>query len=136
MVKRAHMPFLPIRLAWILVACVVITTGETGCSTAPPTPGLATRRNDAEIAVTNLTPHAWRIVLRSPQGADVKTVEVKPRESLALVVTGGDYVVEQTLMATGPAEATNRNFNARFEPGEKYRWSLATLLSAEEPTAP
>jgi hypothetical protein len=110
--------------------------GETGCSTAPPTPSLATRRNDAEIAVTNLTPHAWRIVLRSPQGADVKTVDVKPRESLALVVTGGEYVVEQTLMAAGPTETTNRNFNAHFEPGEKYRWSLATLLSAEEPTAP
>jgi hypothetical protein len=110
--------------------------GETGCSTAPPTPGLAIRRNDAEIAVTNLTPHAWRIVLRSPQGADVKTVEVKPRESLALVVAGGEYMVEQTLMAVEPAEGTKRNFSARFEPGEKYRWSLATLLSAEEPPVP
>lgn len=126
-------PFFPARLAglgaaWLL--CLV------GCSTAPETPRLATTWREAEVAVSNLTPYPWRLALRSPQGAEVKTVEVRPRESLAVVVAGGEYVIEQTLVAPDPAVAKSRSFTARFEAGERYRWSLATLLSAEEVVAP
>lgn len=134
--------FPPCRLAAVGMATLIaasiamLVVGASGCATKPATPALATGRREAEIAVTNLTPHAWRIALRSPLGADLKTVDVKPRESLAIVVAGGDYAVEQTLLAADPAEGGKRNFNARFEPGERYRWSLATLLSAEEPLAP
>jgi hypothetical protein len=118
------------------MAFLLALMGITGCASAPPTAGLARHWRDAEIAVTNLTPHSWRIALRTALGADVKTVEVKPREAIAMVMPGGDYVVEQVLLALDPAEATKRNFSARFEAGQHYHWSLATLLSAEEPVAP
>src|SRR5688572_2054642 len=88
--------------------CLLIGIGGTGCSTTPETPTLARARSEAEIAVTNLTPYPWRIALRTPQGADVKTVNVQPRESFAVVITGGDYLVEQTLVTTDPAAGTTR----------------------------
>jgi len=115
---------------------LLVAIGGAGCSTPSEIPALAKGRQEAEIAVTNLTPYPWRIALRTPQGADVKTVNVQPRESFAVVVTGGDYVVEQTLVAADAAAGASRNFSARFEPGERYRWSLATLLSTEEPVLP
>lgn len=135
-VKYSHQPLACNRLASIVASCILLALGAGGCATEPAASSLATSRRQAEIAVTNLTPHAWRIALRSPQGADIKTVEVKPRESLAMVVDGGSYVVEQTLVTADSAAGEKRNFNARFEPGERYRWSLATLLTAEEPVAP
>ncbi len=126
-------PSFPVRLlGWVVALLLVLT----GCTTTPETPRLAMTWREAEVAVSNLTPYPWRIALRSPQGAEVKTVEVRPRESLAVVVAGGEYVIEQTLVATDPAVATTRNFSARFEAGERYRWSLATLLSAEDVVAP
>lgn len=125
--------FLRARLPGLGLALLL---GLAGCTTAPETPRLANTWREAEVAVSNLTPYPWRIALRSPQGAEVKTVDVRPRESLAVVVAGGEYVIEQTLVATDPAVATSRNFTARFEAGERYRWSLATLLSAEEVVTP
>lgn len=107
-----------------------------GCSTTNETPRLTRDWREAEIAVSNLTAHAWRIVLHSPQGEAVKTVEIRPREAVALVVAGGDYTIEQTLFAPAPVGTTVRRFPGRLEAGERYDWTLATLLSAEEVVTP
>jgi len=121
-----------------LPAVLVLLLGLAvyGCSTAPEVPRLATNRSDAEVAVSNLTAHAWRIALRSPTGEEVKAIEIRPRESLALVVAGGDYTIEQTLFAPAPVGTTTRRFPGRLESGERYQWTLATLLSAEEAVTP
>lgn len=118
------------------VLVLLIGLAVSACSTAPEIPRLATRRSDAEVAVSNLTAHAWRIALRSPTGEEVKTIEIRPRESLALVVAGGDYTIEQTLFAPAPVGTTTRQFPGRLESGERYQWTLATLLSAEEAVTP
>lgn len=135
-VSSAHVLFRLARALGFGGAALGLMAGFTACSTTGEAPRLALRGNDAEIAVNNLTPYPWRIALRSPQGAEVKTVQVQPRESFAVVVTGGDYVIEQALVAADPTVASTRNFNARFEPGERYRWSLATLLSSEAAESP
>jgi hypothetical protein len=120
----------------VLVVFSVLGLGFAGCSTAPEVPRLSADWRDAEIAVSNLTAHPWRIALRSPQGEEVKAVDIRPRESLAVVVAGGDYTIEQTLFAPPPLGATTRRFPGRLESGERYQWTLATLLSAEEAATP
>lgn len=107
-----------------------------GCAAVREPSRLTNDWRQAEIAVENRTAHPWRIALRSPQGEEVKAVEIRPRESLALVVDGGDYTIEQTLYAPPPAGATSRRFPGRLEAGQRYRWTLATLLSAEEAVTP
>jgi hypothetical protein len=134
--RREASSFCCFHISYFPLACLLIALAGGGCSTLPEAPTLATDQREAEIAVTNLTPFPWRIALRTAQGAAVKTVNVQPRESFAVVVAGGDYVVEQTLVTADPAAGTTRNFSARFEPGERYRWSLATLLSSEGPASP
>jgi len=118
------------------VLVLMLGLSVAGCSTAPEVPRLASSWSDAEIAVSNLTAHAWRIALRSPTGEEVKSIEIRPRESLALVVAGGDYTIEQTLFAPAPVGATTRKFPGRLESGQRYQWTLATLLSAEEAVTP
>lgn len=115
---------------------MLLTLLTAGCQTAQVTPRLTRDWREAEIAVSNLTAHPWRIALHSPQGEPVKTVEIRPREAVALVVAGGDYTIEQTLFAPAPVGTTVRRFPGRLEAGERYHWTLATLLSAEEVLTP
>lgn len=124
------------RLPAVRVAAVLLALGAGGCATSSEGPRLGSKWRDAEIAVSNLTPYPWRIALRSAESAEPKLVQVQPRESFAVVVAGGDYQIEQALVATDPTVAMSRSFNARFEAGERYEWNLATLLSAETPVAP
>jgi hypothetical protein len=115
---------------------ILLTLLAAGCSTTPGTPRLTRDWREAEIAVSNLTAHAWRIALHSPQGDAVKTVEIRPREAVALVVAGGDYTIEQTLFAPDPVGTTIRRFPGRLAAGERYHWTLVTLLSGEEAFTP
>jgi hypothetical protein len=48
---------------------------------------------------------------------------------------GGSYEIEQTLMGAGSAEVATRRFPARFEAGQEYEWSLATVVSEVETPA-
>lgn len=129
-------PFPPTRSLPGLAVLLLLTLLTAGCQTAQVTPRLTRDWREAEIAVSNLTAHAWRIALHSPQGEAVKTVEIRPREAVALVVAGGEYTIEQTLFAPAPVGTTVRRFPGRLEAGERYHWTLATLLSAEEVLAP
>lgn len=129
-------PFPPRRSLPGIAVLTLLTLLTAGCYTTHETPRLARDWREAEIAVSNLTAHPWRIALHSPQGEAVKTVEIRPREAVALVVAGGDYTIEQTLFAPAPVGTTVRRFPGRLEPGERYHWTLATLLSAEETLTP
>ncbi len=126
----------PARRPLLLAAALLAAVLAAGCSTVPETPRLATDPREAEIAVANLTAHAWRITLRTPAGDEVRSVEIRPRESLALVIAGGEYAIEQTLFAPPPAGTSTRRFPGRLEAGGRYQWTLATLLSAEEAPLP
>ncbi len=126
----------PAAAACARAACLLAVVGFAGCAGTPEAPRLAKARTEAEIAVTNLTPYPWRIALRPAAGMEPKLVQVQPRETFAVVLAGGDYQVEQTLIAGDRDAPTSRNFQARFEAGERYRWSLATLLSADDTVAP
>lgn len=128
MVMRA-----PIFLSLVALAGVLLAGLGAGCSSTREPPRLARSWNEAEIAVTNLTPYPWRVAL-TPKEGEARTVQVQPRETLAVVVPGGDYRVEQTLLSA--SAVPSRTFQARFEAGERYRWSLATLLAADETVTP
>lgn len=104
--------------------------------TAPVDARAALPPGNAEIVVTNLTPSPWRLALRSPKASDAIRVEIKPRETFTMTLPGDVYVVEQTIIPLIPTETTTRQFTAKFEIGERYRWSLATLLATEDVAAP
>ena len=127
---------IPLRRSSVFTAVLLLVLGAfAGCASAPVVNTLALPRGHAEISVTNLSPHLWQLALRAPQANDAIRVEVKPRETFAVTMPGGDYVVEQTLIAVGRPPAS-RQFTARFDAGERYRWDLATLLTTEDGSAP
>ncbi len=83
----------------------------------------------AEIVVINRTAYAWRLAIRTVEGAEVKVARIAPLESREVRVAGGaDYVIEQSIVTPGADIPEPRNIAARFEPGERYRWRLETLL--------
>jgi hypothetical protein len=135
-VKSAHPLFRRSGACCLLLAGLGIAAAGAGCATTAETRALAKDGREAEIAVTNLTAYPWRIAVRTLHGADVKTVSVQPRESFAMVIPGDEYEVEQTLLASPTTGGGIRTFTARFEPGQHYRWSLATLLSNDDSGAP
>lgn len=83
----------------------------------------------AQCVIQNQTDYAWRIVLQTDAGS--RTELLKPRETRSVNVPAGDYAIAQTLL---PADAggsdDTRRFRMHFEPDRRYRWRLATLLSA------
>ncbi len=124
--------FGPIRFFVLLLAA----GGLSGCATAPVDGRATLPPGNAEIVVTNLTPSPWRLALRSAKASDAIRVEIKPRETFTMTLPGDVYVVEQTIIPLLPTETTTRQFTAKFEIGERYRWSLATLLAADDVVAP
>ena len=122
----------PLRRSSVFTAVLLLAlSAGGGCASAPKGNELSLPPGHAEISVTNLSPHLWQLALRTPTAADAIRVEVKPRETFAVTMPGGEYVVEQTLVAVGRTPAT-RQFATRFEAGERYRWDLATLLTTED----
>ena len=130
---RALRPWLfPLRRSSVFTAVLLLALSAFGgCASAPKGNELSLPPGHAEISVTNLSPHLWQLALRTPNAGDAIRVEVKPRETFAVTMPGGEYVVEQTLLAVGRIPAT-RQFATRFEAGERYRWDLATLLTTED----
>ena len=96
-----------------------------GCATLPdvvtPPPALA------RLAVVNLTPHVWRIAVSATTGGEPRVVQVEGHATIELELTGGDYRIEQTLLAALGQSGATREFPAAFEAGQAYRWPLATL---------
>ena len=99
---------------WLLLAL--------GCST-PVT--LAPKSAPAQLAITNVTDYSWRLVITAATGGEPRNVAVPPRAECTVAVDGGEYVIEQTVEASG----LTRRISCRLESGQAYQWQLATLLA-------
>ncbi len=98
-----------------------------GCATPPTTGPLVVA--PARLAVVNLTPYPWAIAVAPAAGGDARLVRIEPRGNADLDLPGGDYRIEQALISTPARPETVRQFPARFDAGQTYRWPLATLSS-------
>ena len=113
-------------LALLFVAALFVA----GCTTTQQHgPSSAVTR--AQLHITNLTPYTWSVVA-SRDGAPVQSTQVGKFAIIDLSLTEGDYEIEQTLLDAPLATVPARRFAVRFESGESYQWSLATLQSATE----
>ncbi len=83
----------------------------------------------AHLVVINQTDYEWRLAINRASDEPVRNVEVVARASQTLDLPGGDYVIEQTMLPTAAAPELSRKISSRLEPGQTYRWRLATLLS-------
>lgn len=114
-----------------LFAPLWATLALAGCATLPdvvtPPPAPA----PARLAVVNLTPHVWRIAVSATAGGEPRVVQVEGHAMIELELAGGDYRIEQTLLAASGGGAT-RAFPATLEAGQAYRWPLATLGSVAD----
>ena len=107
-------------IGWLLLAA--------GCAAvAPPSAGTGPR---AHLAVVNLSDCEWQIVIGPAAGGEARALHLAARASQAVDLPGGDYVIEQTALATDSGIDSARRFTVRFDAGQAYRWRLATLLTA------
>lgn len=83
----------------------------------------------AHMAIENLTPYAWRIVLTPEGGGDPQVLSIDPHDSPTRDVPAGTYRVEQEVVTPSQRGTLPRNFTAELKEGETYRWPLMTLLS-------
>lgn len=136
-----HVRFAPVSsphstLASRVAGWVFLTGGLLFAGCASPTPvaeNFASR--PAHLVVINLTDYRWRITITRPRAVPTTDFEVNARESRSIDLAGGEYTIRQTVLSEGAAKELSREIPAKFEPGENYRWKLATLLS-EAPEVP
>jgi hypothetical protein len=110
-------------LAWCVIA-LSCATPPPSIVTPPPPPAVA------RLLVENLTDYEWDVAVAATAGTEVCSARVPARGSIALNLAGGDYVIEQTARLERARPALVRKAPARLEPGQTYRWRLATLLSS------
>ncbi|HEY4248946.1 MAG TPA: hypothetical protein VGM64_19130 [Lacunisphaera sp.] len=99
-----------------------------GCA-APDLAPVKTPAPPAHLVVINQTDYEWRVTVHRVSGESVRELRVLARASETIDVAGGDYVIEQTMLPTAGAPELSRAIPSRLEPGQTYRWRLATLLS-------
>jgi hypothetical protein len=117
-----------LRELWPVFALVFLLSGCAAPESAPvrasPLP--------AHLVVINETDYEWRLAIRRAPDGPGRDVQVLARASQTLDLPGGDYMIEQTMLATSAAPALSRKISSRLEPGQTYRWRLATLLSESD----
>jgi len=107
---------------------VGVAVGLAGCA-APMTVAPRPAAGVAHVALINFTGRAWLISLRAAGGGEVRSGRIAAAATIDLPLSAGDYVIEQTLLASDGAVAATRQLAVHFDAGERYRWPLATLLS-------
>jgi hypothetical protein len=95
-----------------------------GCTIPAPAPV-----ERAQLSFENLTEFHWEIQGWADPRAEPYVWRVTPKTSLQVQVPAGDWTFEQAVLPNGPKRRTG----AHLQPGESYRWPLATLLSGTEP---
>lgn len=119
-----------LRRVGVLFGALALACAWTSCATAPVSSAAAAPPL-AHLAIANLTDYTWRVTARSAAGGTIREWPVLPRGSLEIELAGGEYVFEQTIVTPHATLATaTRQFPVRFDAGERYGWTLATLLSA------
>jgi hypothetical protein len=79
--------------------------------------------------IENLTDYEWRIAVAATAGTETQASRVWARSSAEINLAGGDYVIEQTVVAENAGTELTRRLPAQLAPGQTYRWRLVTLLS-------
>lgn len=100
-----------------------------GCMSLQPSAAMP--EQVARVAVANYTEDTWEIAVRSARQGEVRREKVAPRSMAQLNLSGGDYVIEQTLIGEAPSASGVRRFPARFAAGQDYTWSLAALRTTD-----
>ena len=113
-------------LTWILFV--------VGCAAPAPLP-VKEASLPARLEVINETDYEWTITTTHASGEPAIDSRLRARATLALDLRSGDYRIEQKQVALpdSPPSELSRKISLRVEPGQAYRWRLATLLS--EPAA-
>jgi hypothetical protein len=62
-------------------------------------------------------------------GGETRIWQMAGAASLKVDIPAGEYTVDQTMLVENPGPEARRSFPMRIEPGQTYRWRLATLLS-------
>lgn len=78
----------------------------------------------------NLSECEWRVTIATLAGVRQRTVNLFARETAHLELPGGDYAITQTALAGIAGPELTRQFSARLDADESYRWRLATLFTA------
>jgi hypothetical protein len=89
----------------------------------------------ARLTMLNTSDCEWQVVITSVASGDQGTWKVPVAKSIVVELAGGDYAVEQTMLADGAAPDATRRFTMRLAAGQSYRWRLMTLLSGEAAAA-
>ena len=99
-----------------------------GCATAPPVSAPPVSRT-AQLELVNLSESEWRVAVATPDGRVARTLPIAARATLRAEFPGGTYQITQTALTAVAGPGATREFSLRLEPGETYRWRLATLLA-------
>ncbi len=122
-----------LRRAWprgCAVLLTILVLAVTGCGTAPQTTQAASKR-EAVVVLRNISPHRWKVTFRPVMQVVPVVVQVAPQATDELSLAGGEYQIEQAIDDGGPERPPPRTFSLRLESGERYRWVLSTLLTAD-----
>lgn len=126
--RRSTRGFRPSLVGWSTVALGLLAAG-CGPGKSPTSAPVA---NAAKVLVANLTNYDWQITVTARRGGKTRSTSFAARATGEVNVPGGDYEIEQTALTGQMGTAASRHFAVRLEPGQTYRWSLATLLSATD----
>ena len=85
----------------------------------------------ARLTMLNTSDCEWQVVITSVASGNQATWKVPVTKSIEVDLAGGDYAVEQTMLADGAGPDATRRFTMRVGAGQSYRWRLMTLLSGE-----
>jgi hypothetical protein len=112
----------------MLLPALLLMLLAGGCSTVPP-PKIGPVAG-VHFVIVNLSDCEWRITLTLAGGGPAHVLHLSARESQETDLAGGAYGIEQTALNGSTGLESTRRFTVRLEPGQTYRWRLATLLSA------
>ncbi len=90
------------------------------------------RNQSTQLVLINQSDCAWRITISSDDGAQVTRQDVAVGMSQTVPLSGGNYIIDQTMMAKNHSEEATRRLSMKLEDGRNYQWRLATLLSDRE----
>jgi len=103
-----------------------------GCAGGPgelrTVPAVAEAPKPVRLTITNEATRAWHLSFLDLDGFEVKQVRLAAREEATVELAGGEYTLEQAMLATSGARESVRRFPLRLKAGGTYNWTLATLL--------
>ena len=85
----------------------------------------------AQVTMVNGSPCEWLVVFTSMANGERHSWKLPLSNSVDAKFVGGDYAIEQTMLADETSAEATRRFTMRLEPGLSYRWRLMTLLSEQ-----